>query len=554
MRPVRARVISLLLLAALTFAAGLGRQALSDGDEGYYAEASREMVESGDWLTPRFNYEDRWQKPVLYYWVTAAVFAVAGPSEWGARALSAVSGVLLVLLTYGMGRRLLNDDDEAWVSAAIVATCYGYFTLARLALPDLPLALFITLTIFWWLEGRYRLAAVAAGLGLLDKGPLAVLIPGIVLLPLAWRERRATLPQGLRPVSLAPAHLAVAAVLCLAVAAPWYLAMFARHGVPYLQSFFVGDNLERFATARFNEPRSLLFYVPIVVGGFFPWMAFLLVLPWQRLRGLASRAASLSAVEWRLVCWAAVPLLFFTASVGKQPRYILPVLPPLALLVGASLARHVRGAANGDVGRARALRVACWATAVTLGLLAILLFRAGPVLINVHPWMTLAGILAFALGGVTVAWTALRHEWAHLPTRMAVSACAVLLAVQFGALAGRRPEAVEIVAAQIRAERQSSEPIGTFRVLDRNLTFYTGLKQVALYDDGQVQGFLASPDRVLLVARAQDLERLRAASPGVPLVALGSVDYMDPASIRLSTLLSPDPRRDVTDLILVANR
>ena len=118
---------------------GLGRQAITDADEAYYAEAAREMVASGDWLTPHFNFVDRWQKPVLYYWAAAATFVAAGTSEWGARGFSAMSGLALVLLTYRIGRRLLTRD-AAWIGAAITATCYGYFAMARLALPDLPLA------------------------------------------------------------------------------------------------------------------------------------------------------------------------------------------------------------------------------------------------------------------------------------------------------------------------------------------------------------------------------------------------------------------------------
>ncbi|MGE0445442.1 MAG: ArnT family glycosyltransferase, partial [Vicinamibacterales bacterium] len=186
---MRGSVPTLLLLAILTFFVGLGRPAITDSDEGYYAEASREMVESGDWLTPRFNYADRWQKPVLYYWLTSALYVVTGPTEWSARAWSALSGVGLVLLTWLAARRLTRREDAAFLAGAIVATCYGYFTIARLALPDLPLTFCITLAIWAALDRRWALAGVAAGLGFLMKGPVGVIIPAIVLLPIWWRER-----------------------------------------------------------------------------------------------------------------------------------------------------------------------------------------------------------------------------------------------------------------------------------------------------------------------------------------------------------------------------
>src|SRR6185369_16576475 len=96
--PVSRPVLTLLLLSFLTFVLGLGRQAITDSDEAFYAEAAREMVESGDWLSPRFNYENRWEKPVLYYWLTAATYLVTGTTEFAARLWSGLSGIGLVLL------------------------------------------------------------------------------------------------------------------------------------------------------------------------------------------------------------------------------------------------------------------------------------------------------------------------------------------------------------------------------------------------------------------------------------------------------------------------
>src|SRR5690606_19993316 len=161
--------------------------------------------------TPHFNYEDRWQKPVLYYWLTAATYVVTGPTEWSARVWSALSGLGLVLLTWAAARRMTGRLDAAWLAGAITATSYGYFAMARAAL-------------------------VFAAIGL-----------------------------------------------------PWYVAMTATHGMPYLESFFLADNLERFATDRFNEPRPLWFYVPIIIGGLLPWSGYLLALFWRSIRDVWQR-------------------------------------------------------------------------------------------------------------------------------------------------------------------------------------------------------------------------------------------------------------------------
>ena len=101
--------VPLLLLAALTFFAGLGRGAITDSDEAFYAESAREMVASGDWITPYYNYEPRFQKPVLYYWLTRPPIC-AGPTEFGARLWAAMAGLGLVLVTAACGRRWYDES------------------------------------------------------------------------------------------------------------------------------------------------------------------------------------------------------------------------------------------------------------------------------------------------------------------------------------------------------------------------------------------------------------------------------------------------------------
>ena len=555
-------LLSLLLLCCCTFFIGLGRQAITDADEAYYAEASREMVESGDWLTPHFNYQDRWEKPVLYYWLTAATFVVSGPVEWAARLWSAVSGVGLVLITFWWARRTFGRDDTAWLAAAIVATCFGCVAEARMALPDLPLTFCITLGVMAALrasvEGResaagrassggqlvwWAVAGLAAGLGFLMKGPVALLVPGIVLLPIWYRERRT--------VALTVSGLMLASLVFLVVGLPWYVAMWREHGVAYLESFFLADNLQRFATDRYqSEPRPVWFYLPIVVGGMMPWSALLLALPAASMRAVLRRQRPLTAVEWRLVVWAVTPVFFYTASVGKQPRYILPVLVPLAMLLARTLMRHVEEAGTGRVA-ARALRVGTWTTAIALAVVALAFLRVQPVFINAHPlaaWIAVAATGVAALATAAVAWSG---RWWGLPPVMVLSAAAVMLGVHFGVLSGVRPEPVEQMAGLIRAHRAGSEPVGAYDVFVRNLVFYTRFPQTQVVDATAAE-FLAAPGR-LLVVRERDLTKAQKASP-VPLRELGRVHYFNAANLRLRTFLRAEPRDEVETVLLMTNR
>lgn len=555
----RRAVLTLLLLSSLTFLLGLGRQAITDSDEAFYAEAAREMVEGNDWLTPHFNYEERWQKPILYYWFTAAAFAGSDVSEFMARFGSALSGIGLVLLTWSASRRLTHDDGAAWIAGAITATCYGYFAMARFALPDLPLAFLITATIWCAMRATDRtetiptswaaLAGLAAGLGFLTKGPLALVVPAIVLVPIWWREWRR--PAVLRRPALRGSNVALALLLFCIAGLPWYGAMWATHGNAYLESFFVGDNLERFATTRYNDPRALWYYVPILLGGLVPWTAFLIVLPWRRVRALLRRQQPLTDVEWRLLIWAVLPLLLFTVSIGKQPRYILPVLPPIAIMLGAALAQRLESLQ--DAGAQRELRLGTLLTAAMFAVIAVLFWRARVLFVNAYPTATSAGIALIIAAASALVWLAVSRAWRFLPLTMAASAALALLTLQFGAFAGKRPEAVEQMAAIIHANRFGGEPVGEYNAFVRNLPFYTHLKQEQIIDDNGAIAFLRMNERVFLVLNRGDFERLTTTS-GVSLKILGQVTYWNTAAVRLRTLLAPLPNQDLDTVVLVTNR
>jgi 4-amino-4-deoxy-L-arabinose transferase-like glycosyltransferase len=520
-------------------------------------------VVSGDWLTPHFNYEDRWQKPVLYYWLTALVYLVTGPGEGAARLWSALSGAGLVLLVWAAASRSASTrpvraagvgaDAHAWLAGAITATCAGYFAMARSALPDLPLAFCITLTMSalfaafdargraalrWWL-----VAGAATGLGCLMKGPIAIVVPALAIVVPWWLERRT--------LEVRWSYVAAAATLAAAVAMPWYAAMIVRHGMPYVESFLIGDNLERFTTTRFNETRPVWFYLPVIAGGLMPWSAFGVAAAVAGLWALARRQWRPSRDDIRLLSWAVVPTLFFMASVGQQPRYVLPVLPPLAILTARAIGERIAAARAGQ--RTPALTAATWITAILFVLLAALLYRLQPLLEETPAALLAFSAVVIAAGGTALAIIALRQAWTALPLASAAAATALLLGLQFCVLAPGRPAAVERMAAFVTAHRTAGEPLGSLHAFTRNLIFYTGLKQLDLVDVEGARRFLASDGRVLVVLLERDLAAVTAATPHAPRT-LARVRYFNTANLRLRTLLRPEPDAELESVVLVTNR
>ena len=550
--------LPLLLLAALTFFAGLGRGAITDSDEAFYAESSREMVVSGDWLTPHYNYEPRFQKPVLYYWLTSATYLVTGPSEFGARLWAAIAGLGLVLVTAAAGRRWC-DETTGLLAGAIVATSFGYFSIGRMALPDLPLTFCITLAIWAALVSTLEqernprkfviLAAVGLGLGFLMKGPVGIIIPLLVIVPVLMIERRS--------IALEPSDILLGFVIMLAIALPWYVVMWITHDNAYLQGFFIGDNFERFATDRFNDPRPWWFYLPVVAGGMLPWTP--LALAWlgpitQLLRG----RRSIGTIDLRLLMWAILPLAFYSLSVGKQPRYVLPVLPPLALLIASSIVERTQEWRGFDGVRSsprRALPVVVGSLLsgmffVTLG---VLLYRAQPLLINVQPAFTTIAASLVAVAGALVMLVSVSSQWRIAPLVIAIAAAVTLPAAQYGALSSGSEDTVRQMAQLVQQHRKAAEPVGTLGVFVRNLVFYSGIRTVDVIGDEQARNFLMQADRALMVAPVEQIDRLER-EHGVKVQRLAELLYFNEAGVRVRTLLWPDPARDLTRVVLVANR
>ena len=551
------RAIVLLLLGFLTFLAGLGGPAITDSDEAFYAEAAREMVASGDWITPHFNEQERFQKPILFYWLIAGTYVVAGVSETAARLWSALSGVGLVLVTFAAARRWYGDGPGL-IAGAITATTFGAFWMARQALPDLPVTLFITVATWASIEAiqpaaaaatRRRwlvLASAAMALGLLTKGPVAVVLPiGVVALLMLW-DRRGRRGQ---PWPVSAGDLALATLVFVVLAAPWFAAVTIVHGVDYLFRFFVGENVERFATSRYNEPRSIFFYVPIVLGGFIPWTAFLLLWIAPLGRWLRRRRV-LSEAERRLVVWGLVPFVFYSISMGKQPRYVLPCLIPLAILMAATLWRYVRPDRT-------APRDAVWMSAgvlmgTTMMLVGAYVLRARQMLTAADPgWSPAGPYVMIGCGAVSIAAVLFTPPRIALGT-LTASAAATLLAIQASVLSLGRPEPVESVAAAVRAQG-SNQTICTCGAFTRNLIFYAHTPTVVGETEANAQQFLEQPDRVLAVLDSSALNRIQQAT-GRRFPRLAEVSYLNTNALRVDDLLDPDPAGKLQRIVLVSNR
>jgi 4-amino-4-deoxy-L-arabinose transferase-like glycosyltransferase len=329
----------LLVLAGLLFFLRLGSVGLFDADEPAYAGAAREMLARGDWITPHFNGQLRFDKPILFYWLIGLSYRLLGISELAVRCWSALAGVALTLLVAWAGRRWFGARAGLTAGLAL-ATNPLTVLLGRAAVTDMLLTLCMTAALVAALEalgeapGRTgRWAALgwgAMGLAVLVKGPIGLLIPAVALggTSVLLREGRPALRR-LLPW-WGPA-------LFLALTVPWYALVLAANGRAFLEGFVLKHHVGRFTGVVSSHAGPLWYYLPVLLVGFFPWSAFVPRGLWAAARLARRRRASTSAERAVIAsaAWVGTVFLFFSLAATKLPSYLFPAFPALALLVGA---------------------------------------------------------------------------------------------------------------------------------------------------------------------------------------------------------------------------
>lgn len=338
-RRSRLRIAVLILTLWLGCFYGLDAVGLFDLDEGLYATASRRMVDSGDWLVPYVGTEVFFDKPPLTYWLQGAAIELMGATPTAARLPSAVAAAFTALGVMWWARR--RGLSRIGRPAAIIFVLSPLtIALARQAITDSLLTLWLTISIIGWIEGYlgnrrwYLLMAAGAGLATMTKGPIGLLLPGAAFV--IWTFVRRDFKEWRRVPWLAAIGLYLLIVL------PWHVAVWRACGDAFVQEYIVHQQLARFLGKDFAHNSPFWFYIPILLIGAFPWSAFLPGVWWNNLkiRSCDKQSADCGISMWAL--WAAVVLVFFSLSKSKLPGYMQPVMPALALLVAARLSKDVK--------------------------------------------------------------------------------------------------------------------------------------------------------------------------------------------------------------------
>lgn len=367
--------LGLLITGALLYLPGLGSYGPLDPTDSFFIEASREIVESGNYLLPMINYEPWLDKPILYFWAVAACQNLLGDTAFAGRIFTALTAIAMGFVIFASAKRFIGAK-QAFVAAVIFYSFPLSAALGHESLTDMPLTLFISsglLALFdYHKKGKLLsliLGYIALALAFLCKGPIAVILVAAILgLHIAitssslsgfWQSI-----WQLKPL----AGLA----LIFAVNAPWYFAANAGTNGKFFQDFFITQNFGRMV-GTVNHQQPFWFYIPVVLGGLFPWSLILFSTPCFSKRLFKQRlklSDSASFVLLQLV-WACFVLLLFSAIKTKLPTYILPAMAPLAILCSRAIFIATHSAIRSKL----ALKISAIVLFVAVLVFAILAFK-----------------------------------------------------------------------------------------------------------------------------------------------------------------------------------
>jgi 4-amino-4-deoxy-L-arabinose transferase-like glycosyltransferase len=469
------------ILAAILYLPGLGRPALWEPDEGRYAEIAREIVISGDYVTPRDDFELYFEKPPLVYWANAASIKIFGVNEFAVRLPAALFSIGQVVVTAALAE-LIFGATAGFFAALALALSPLFFGFARFATLDPALAFFLTAALAaFYVAARddsfshpsarrwMLLSAAMLALGTLAKGPIALLLGGAIALAWLATERR------LRQIVQMP--LVGCGLIYLAIVLPWFILMEARNP-GFLHFFFIHEHLERYVTSN-EHGWGPWFFIPIVIGGMWPWI-FFVPLGWSAMRAddtlpNSAPASSRRSAASFLAIWFIIIFVFFSIPRSKLGTYILPALPPLAIVAGFGL---VRIGAVGAASRHRLLAVIAIANLILAGGL-LMFFEVA--LAPINRVLGLDGLMiAAVLAAGAIAMYALARTASGAPFAIGALALAMVITV---ALAARvREDASPIstyrnLADAVQPYLTDDCALASYRHYVQSLPFYTRVRE-----------------------------------------------------------------------------
>ena len=506
-RPLRAALIAA-GIAALVTIPGLGNGTLWDNSETAYGEVAREILLTHDWVVMHLNGLPWFVQPPLYFWIAAIFAKVFGVTSFALRLPAALSTIVMGGLTaYAVARQA--GTRAGLYAGVVLSTCLMQAVVGRLAIMDALLDLTVAFTIFWWFRAvqtgrdRYFIYGwIATALGFLAKGPVAPVIALLVIVPYYFWERRvshAHVPSWRSWIG--------GIALFLLIVAPWFAALISATGMHAVFRLIGHYTIGRYTGTIENQSGPMWYYLPVIILGFFPWIAFFpsaIAHAIDRLKAAAGDDTERNVQQMvRLsFTWIVVPLIFFSFAKTKLPNYIALELPAFAVLVALyfdSVVERVRR-------RSALISTAAVPIFILLLGIAIVWFSRDNRLTGTL--QDVAGNLMYVGGAIFVgsiaAFFTLLGPARSRPAAPYVLGVSMVVAVGFLAVLAlpqaERFKPVPHLAQVINQRRSATDAIAIINVAGGNaLLFYTRPRIYVLKDHDDGRSLICSVPRTWLV-------------------------------------------------------
>ena len=522
------QLTSFMLLCFFAFTYNLSEVPPYHADENFYVTSSRSMIESDDYITPTYNDQKRFAKPIIFYWLITSSYEIFGVNLFSARLVSAFFGTLCIPLVFMTACRLF-DYKTAIISALLLPGCYLHFQIARWAITDMTLNFFTLSTFYFFIRGfqdkpnkniSYYFAYICMGIGFMIKGPIAIIIPALViggfLITLRnWEE-------------LSKLRLGYGTIILAAIILPWFVTMLIIHGDEFKNHILGAELRDRLI----HDTPFSLYYFGVIIRYYLPWSFFFLAaLAVRFLQNLTQPIYAPSTKSYFLllseklkfwyshithkdnqaflfsIIWLVFPLILFTLFRIEHSRYMLPVSAPIAMITAQFFSKLT----NSPHGFESSKFKVPFYLALTFYLLIFTLTSMGIFFLFPH-FSAPTGLIVLSvlsLFGIVLLFTLYKLK-KYFPLIIALS---IVQLITLTSLSGeslsyfnRYP--MKKFANQILSDPQLEKRIGLYRLGNHRarMGVMTGLPSIYLKNPEELELFIKSGNNIYIIMRQFDFK------------------------------------------------
>jgi 4-amino-4-deoxy-L-arabinose transferase-like glycosyltransferase len=517
------------LFCFLAFTYNLSAVPPYHADENFYVTSTRNMIDSGDYITPFYNDKKRFAKPIIFYWMVATSYKIFGVNLFSARLVSSFFASLCIPIVFMIARRLF-DRRIAFISALLLPGCYLHFQIARWAITDMALNFFILLVFYFFIQGfqdkldkksSYYFAYICMGIGFMIKGPIAIIIPvfvigGFLITLRDWEE----LPQ---------LRLGYGAMILSAIILPWFVTMLVIHGDEFKNHILGAELRDR---VIHNSPFSL-YYFGVMIRYYLPWSFFFLAALAVRFLPALSKSTSLPSTKnyflflperlifWYKnishkdnqpylfsIMWIIFPLILFTLFRIEHSRYMLPVSAPIVMITAQFFSQLIDSPINfqGSI-----FKISFYLTLIFYLLVAVLTILGIVFLLPHFPTPTSLKVLSILSLFVPVLLFMLYKlkKYSSLIIVLTIAQIISLASLSGNTLSFFNRYPMKEFANHILADPQPGIHIGLYRVGSHRarMGVMTGLPSIYLNNPEDLNFFIKSENNVYIIMRQSDWKR-----------------------------------------------